>query len=132
MQDHKRAIVIGTDSFGKGSVQTIIPFRKSSSSKVSGIRLTTARYYTPLGKSIQGKGIVPDIIIKQGSFESIEFNRLSESDLKGSLDNDKNKSEKDVEEILSPQEERLAKDFQLARAVDLIKGLNIYQESISQ
>ena len=130
LQDHKRAIIIGTKSFGKGSVQTIIPFKKSND-KMAGIRLTTARYYTPSGESIQGKGIDPDIIVEQGSFESTEYKRYSESDLKGSLDNAKNESDENTEEI-SPQEERLAMDFQLAQAVDLMKGLNIYQESFSQ
>ena len=77
------------------------------------------------------KGIDPDIIVEQGSFESTEYKRYSESDLKGSLDNEKNESEEKNEEI-SPQEERLAIDFQLAQAVDLMKGLNIYKESFSQ
>jgi carboxyl-terminal processing protease len=130
LQDHKRAIIIGTKSFGKGSVQTIIPFKKSND-KMAGIRLTTARYYTPSGESIQGKGIDPDIIVEQGSFESAEYKSYSESDLKGSLDNEKNESDENTEEI-SPQEKRLAMDFQLAQAVDLMKGLNIYQESFSQ
>jgi len=130
LQDHKRAIIIGTKSFGKGSVQTIIPFKKSND-KMAGIRLTTARYYTPSDESIQGKGIDPDIIVEQGSFESTEYKRYSESDLKGSLDNEKDESNENTEEI-SPQEERLAMDFQLAHAVDLIKGLNIYQEFFSQ
>ena len=131
LQDHKRAIIIGTKSFGKGSVQTIIPFKKSNNKK-AGIRLTTARYYTPSGESIQGKGIEPDIIVEQGSFESAEYKRFSESDLKGSLDNKKDENSEKTEEKISPQEKRLATDFQLARAVDLIKGLNIYQESFSQ
>ena len=82
LQDHKRAIIIGTQSFGKGSVQTIIPFQVSNSDNLTGIRLTTARYYTPSGESIQGKGIVPDIIIEQGEFESFDYKRFSESDLK--------------------------------------------------
>ena len=98
---------------------------------MAGIRLTTARYYTPSGKSIQGKGIDPDITVEQGSFESNEYKRYSESDLKGSLDNEKNENENKTVEI-SPQEERLAIDFQLAQAVDLMKGLNIYQEFFSQ
>ena len=131
LQDHKRAIIIGTQSFGKGSVQTIIPFRKSSSLDiVAGIRLTTARYYTPSGKSIQGKGIVPDIIVEQGNFESNEYKRLSEADLKDSLDNEN--KEEIINKDLTPQQERLDKDFQLARAVDLITGLDIYKDSLSQ
>ena len=98
---------------------------------MAGIRLTTARYYTPSGESIQGKGIDPDIIVQQGSFESAEYTRYSESDLKGSLDNEENKSVENTEEI-SPQEKRLATDYQLAQAVYLMKGLRIYQESFSQ
>ena len=132
LQDHKRAIVVGTDSFGKGSVQTIIPFKKSSSSDISaGIRLTTARYYTPSGQSIQSKGISPDIYIEQGSFEANQFRTLSESDLKDALDSDEEKKD-DNEETLSPQAERLKKDFQLARALDLVKRLDIYKESFSE
>ena len=128
LQDHKRAIIIGTQSFGKGSVQTIIPFRKSGKKDITaGIRLTTARYYTPEGNSIQGKGIIPDIIIEQGQFESNEFRRLSEADLKNSLD--KKELEEKNGDQLNPQKERLDNDFQLARAIDLIKGLDIYRES---
>ena len=131
LQDHKRAIIVGTKSFGKGSVQTIIPFRKSDPEKsTTGIRLTTARYYTPSGVSIQGKGIQPDILIEQGTFESKEFRQLSESDLKDSLD-----SEVKVEEELKIEDKeqetnRLNRDYQLSRAIDLIHGINIYQESL--
>ena len=134
LQDHRRAIIIGTQSFGKGSVQTIIPFQRSSADNVSGIRLTTARYYTPSGKSIQGKGITPDIIIEQGEFESYDFKRYSESDLKDSLDKNEGSTENKDEENneLSEKEKRLAKDYQLQRALDLIKGLNIFKESFEE
>ena len=134
LQDHRRAIVIGTQSFGKGSVQTIIPFKKSNSKGVAGIRLTTARYYTPSGISIQGKGIVPDIIVEQGTFESFNYKRYSESDLKDSLDKkENNKTNQDADkETISQKEERLAKDFQLQRALDLIRGLSLYQESFEK
>ena len=134
LQDHRRAIVIGTQSFGKGSVQTIIPFKKSNSKSITGIRLTTARYYTPSGISIQGKGIVPDIIVEQGTFESFNYKRYSESDLKDSLDKkENNKTNKNTDkEALSQKEERLAKDFQLQRALDLIRGLSLYQESFEK
>ena len=134
LQDHRRAIVIGTQSFGKGSVQTIIPFKKSNSKGVAGIRLTTARYYTPSGISIQGKGIVPDIIVEQGTFESFNYKRYSESDLKDSLDKkENNKTNQDADkETISQKEEKLAKDFQLQRALDLIKGLSLYQESFEK
>jgi len=134
LQDHRRAIVIGTQSFGKGSVQTIIPFKKLNSKGIAGIRLTTARYYTPSGMSIQGKGIVPDIIVEQGTFESFNYKRYSESDLKDSLDKkENNKKNQDTnKETISQKEERLAKDFQLQRALDLIKGLSLYQESFEK
>ena len=122
LQDHKRAIIVGTKSFGKGSVQTIIPFQKSK----AGIRLTTARYYTPSGESIQGKGINPDIKIEQGTFESIEFKRFSESDLKDSLDNEKNLKE-NIESEDKKDENKFLKDYQLTRAIDLIHGINIYR-----
>ncbi len=99
---------------------------------MTGIRLTTARYYTPSGNSIQGKGIEPDIIVEQGTFESFDYKRYSESDLKDSLDKDESKesNSNDNDEVLSPKEERLAKDFQLQRAIDLIKGLSLYDEYI--
>ena len=136
LQDHKRAIIVGTKSFGKGSVQTIIPFKKSGNNKsTTGIRLTTARYYTPSGESIQGKGIMPDIIIEQGTFESKEFQRYSEADLKDSLDNEdnenKNEENSDTDEE-TEEKNRLDTDYQLARAVDLIQGIGIYQETLSE
>ena len=134
LQDHRRAIIVGTQSFGKGSVQTIIPFQRSKDGNVSGIRLTTARYYTPSGESIQGKGINPDIIVEQGEFESYEFKRYSESDLKDSLDKeDEDNTNNNTEEAgISEKEERLAKDYQLKRALDLLKGLSIFEESFEE
>ena len=134
LQDHRRAIIVGTQSFGKGSVQTIIPFQRSKDGNVSGIRLTTARYYTPSGESIQGKGINPDIIVEQGEFESYEFERYSESDLKDSLDkeDEKNTNNNTEDADLSEKEERLAKDYQLKRALDLLKGLSIFEESFEE
>ncbi len=131
LQDHRRAIIIGTQSFGKGSVQTIMPFQVRDSDNLTGIRLTTARYYTPSGKSIQGKGITPDILIEQGEFESYDYRRLSESDLKDSLDkNDAVDVEKNKEdENLSEIEKRLERDYQLRRAVDLVKGMNLFSNS---
>ena len=129
LQDHKRAVIVGTKSFGKGSVQTIIPFRKSNSEKTTtGIRLTTARYYTPSGESIQGRGIEPDIIIEQGIFESKEFDHLSEADLKDSLDNENN--EGDIEEVKNLNKDRFENDYQLARAIDLIHGIDIFQQTL--
>lgn len=123
LQDNKRAIVIGTKSFGKGSVQSIIPLQDYNRKSQGAMRLTTARYYTPSGKSIQAKGIEPDIIVEQGKFE---FNNniagFSESDLRGSLDNDK-----DLElENADNDKELIKQDYQLARAIDLIKALSIF------
>ena len=133
LQDHRRAIIVGTQSFGKGSVQTIIPFQRSKDGNISGIRLTTARYYTPSGESIQGKGINPDIIVEQGEFESYEFERYSESDLKDSLDKEDDENTNNTEDAdLSEKEERLAKDYQLKRALDLLKGLSIFEESFEE
>ncbi len=134
LQDHRRAIIVGTQSFGKGSVQTIIPFQRSNAENASGIRLTTARYYTPSGESIQGKGISPDIIVEQGEFESYDFKRYSESDLKDSLDKDDENANNDNadETELSEKEKRLAKDYQLQRALDLLKGLSIFEESFEE
>ena len=128
LQDHRRAIVIGTQSFGKGSVQTIIPFQVSNSDVLTGIRLTTARYYTPSGESIQGKGITPDIIIEQGEFESYDFKSFSEADLKDSLDkndqviSDDNENDKELTEF----EKRLEIDYQLQRGIDLVKGISLH------
>ena len=129
LQDHKRAIIIGTQSFGKGSVQTIIPFQVSNSDNLTGIRLTTARYYTPSGESIQGKGIVPDIIIEQGEFESFNYKRFSESDLKDSLDkNNEEELEDNEDNELSEFEKRLEFDYQLRRAFDLVQGVSLFNE----
>ena len=133
LQDHRRAIIIGTQSFGKGSVQTIMPFQVSNTDDLTGIRLTTARYYTPSGESIQGKGITPDIIIEQGEFESFEYKRFSEADLKDSLDNGNDETEnngQDIEEEQTLFEKRLAVDYQLQRAIDLIRGVSLYKETI--
>ena len=93
----------------------------------TGIRLTTARYYTPSGKSIQAKGIDPDIIIEQGTFTSQDYQYLSESDLKDSLDNENDKNENSTEE---KEEDRLQKDYQLSRAIDLIIGISFYNETL--
>ena len=130
LQDHKRAIILGTKSFGKGSVQTIIPFKKNNSDEsTTGIRLTTARYFTPSGESIQGKGIEPDILIEQGTFESYNYKSFSEADLKDSLDKEKNESTNNGDS-LDENNDRLNKDYQLARSIDLIHGINVFQQTI--
>ena len=113
--DHRRAIVMGTDSFGKGSVQSMIPITGHGA-----LKLTTARYYTPSGVSIQGKGIVPDIEVKQAVLSPAEgARRVREADLPGTLD-----------KVESPKadDERPAEpfDYQLTRALDLLRALSFY------
>jgi carboxyl-terminal processing protease len=89
LQDHKRAVIMGTQTFGKGSVQTILPLGNSTA-----IKLTTARYYTPNGRSIQAKGIVPDIILDDGTAGRDPALKLREADLDKHLSNDRSKDEK--------------------------------------
>ena len=123
LQDHHRAIVIGEKSFGKGSVQTVIPL-----GEYGAMRITTARYYTPSGHSIQAKGIEPDILVKQAKLEEIESYGLNikEAELKGALKNEEdNKKAKSGSENKSENKEEIA-DYQLIRALDLVKALNLY------
>ncbi len=132
LQDHRRAIILGTRSFGKGSVQTIIPL-----SGQGAIRLTTARYYTPSGRSIQAKGIEPDIEVIQGRVETEEQsalrdeaslrNRLaSEDELNGESENGSSD-----EVVKSNGRSDLAReDFQLSRALDLLHGLSLFNEKV--
>lgn len=123
LQDHKRGILLGTSTFGKGSVQTIIPV-----SSKGAIRLTTARYYTPSGKSIQAKGIEPDIFVPQSKLEVLETsNERKESSLRGHLDEKDSDTEKSENEDISETENTLKDDYQLNRAIDLIKSINVYE-----
>ena len=126
LQDHRRAIILGTRSFGKGSVQTIIPL-----SGHGAIRLTTARYFTPSGRSIQAKGIDPDIIVEQGSFQKADQpqTRRREADLRGRLDNPNQgqpPTEAEEEAAKESSDAALPQDYQLARAIDLIRGIALY------
>ena len=129
LKDHRRAIVVGTKSFGKGSVQTVMPLRGEGA-----MRLTTARYYTPSGRSIQALGVSPDIIVEQPrrqpqTEEEEERRTRSEADLRGSLGND-SLSEDEIRQIeedralaeatAQPRED----DYQLAYAIDILKGLS--------
>jgi carboxyl-terminal processing protease len=131
LQDHQRAIVIGTKSFGKGSVQTIMPLRGEGA-----MRLTTARYYTPSGRSIQALGVSPDIVVEQprrkpDADEQDEPARQgrTEADLRGSLNNDSltedeiRQIEEDRERVEASAELR-EEDYQLAYAIDILKGLS--------
>ncbi len=123
LKDHSRAIIVGTRSFGKGSVQSIIPLAGNGA-----MRLTTARYYTPSGISIQAKGIEPDIIVEAGITEltkKTQENRREEN-LRGALD----KKETDKKDSANKPEltsaEKLMQDNQISRAVDLIRGINLF------
>lgn len=124
LQDHHRAIILGEKSFGKGSVQTVIPLRDYGA-----MRLTTARYYTPSGRSIQAKGIEPDVEVKPAKIEELESYALniSEADLNNALKND---SDIDAgnEKKNGKSKEDLA-DYQLVRALDLVKALALYSKS---
>lgn len=140
LQDHHRAIVMGTRSFGKGSVQTVIPLPGHGA-----MRLTTARYFTPSGRSIQAKGIEPDILVEAARVEKISESGFHEEDLKGALANpDKPKDgstpstpkpsatpaaqvDKDGKPV-DPKAKEAAEDYQLARAVDLLRGLSLYDK----
>ena len=124
LQDHKRAIILGTQSFGKGSVQTIIPVNPYGA-----LRMTTARYFTPSGRSIQKKGISPDIVVDQAKVEKIKKrNENRESDLKGALDNlNKNIEKKETEN----SNKETIDDFQLSRALDLVRGISLYKKELA-
>ncbi len=129
LKDHRRAVVIGTKSFGKGSVQTVMPLRGDGA-----MRLTTARYYTPSGRSIQNLGVSPDIVVQQprpnrnATEEEDTRPTRSEADLRGSLRND-SLTEDEIKQIEADRAraEAAAKlrqeDYQLAYAIDLLKGL---------
>jgi carboxyl-terminal processing protease len=131
LQDHRRAIVVGTKSFGKGSVQSVIPLRGDGA-----MRLTTSRYYTPSGRSIQSLGVHPDILVEQpprvAEAETPEGERprgRSEAELRGSLSNDSmSEDERRLMEEEAARAEASAKlrkdDYQLAYAIDILRGLS--------
>ncbi len=144
LQDHKRAVIMGTQTFGKGSVQTILPVGNGTA-----IKLTTARYFTPNGRSIQAKGIEPDIVVEDPAMPSDEGFGVREADLQRHLSNgkepdaepvskpgdvikqvpdDKSKSDKDKKPVaLEPGEVVSKNDFQVNQALNLLKGLQIMQ-----
>jgi carboxyl-terminal processing protease len=150
LQDNHRAIVLGTQSFGKGSVQTIIPLPGHGA-----MRLTTARYYTPSGRSIQGKGITPDIDVPAAKIDVVETNMKGrrEADLRGALKNDQDKVEADkkaedkkdvkiedknkdkksedktkqeIDKMMAAESGKPEEDYQLSRAIDLLRGIYIF------
>lgn len=137
LQDHRRAIILGEQSFGKGSVQTIVPLPGHGA-----MRLTTARYYTPSGRSIQAEGITPDIEVKPAKLEELGLNsRTREGDLRGALENDNKGESKEKKKINalksknvddSAKEEEKPQDYQLIRAIDLLRGVIMYGDRVQQ
>ena len=122
LQDHKRAIILGEKSFGKGSVQTVVPL-----GKYGAMRLTTARYYTPSGRSIQATGIIPDVEVHPAKVEEYINNYgLSEAEYRNALKNEATGEDKKTEN--NTKDEDWRKDYQLSRAVDLVKALGIYTQ----
>ncbi len=131
LKDHRRAIVVGTKSFGKGSVQTVMPLRGDGA-----MRLTTARYYTPSGRSIQALGVSPDIVVEQPrrvpaeeEDETSTRRQRTEADLRGSLNNDSLTEDeiRQIEEDRARADEAAKlreEDYQLAYAIDILKGLS--------
>jgi carboxyl-terminal processing protease len=134
LQDHKRAVIMGTQSFGKGSVQTIIPLTDNS-----GLRLTTARYFTPSGRSIQAKGITPDIVVERKDLtvtEKKETMHIREKDLENHFETDDGKAgageKKDVKLPAYKSDEQIKSDYQILRALDLLKGWEILKAVINK
>jgi len=123
LQDHRRALIMGTKTFGKGSVQTIVPIDDATA-----LKLTTARYYTPSGRSIQAHGIEPDIVLERGEFKLLdkpEVDSLTEADLRNHLEGDTGEGD----DAPKTAEALVADDFQVAQALNVLKGLNILRDA---
>ncbi|MEM1243340.1 MAG: S41 family peptidase [Pseudomonadota bacterium] len=124
LQDHKRALLLGEGTFGKGSVQTVVPLDESTA-----IKLTTALYYTPKGRSIQALGIKPDIVIDDISVQkgnnSNNFKALKEAHLQGHLENGSNKVKKQNKRVIEEDIDLVYKDYQLHTALNILKGLAV-------
>lgn len=132
LQDHNRAIIMGTKSFGKGSVQSIIPL----GDKQGALRLTTSLYYTPSGKSIQAQGIEPNIVLSNAKIEkqTDKFEKDSEADLKGHIEVQLQKAieESKRDQVNDDNLEIYSQDYQLARAIDLIRGVSLYNNKLNK
>jgi carboxyl-terminal processing protease len=124
LQDHRRAVIMGTQTFGKGSVQTILPLGNGTA-----IKLTTARYFTPSGQSIQAKGITPDIVVEDATVETKGTSslRTKEADLKNRLDNPQDGPNDEVATDDADEDSQTENelDYQLNQALNLLKGLQI-------
>ena len=125
LQDHSRAVLLGTDSFGKGSVQTIIPLGGQGA-----MRLTTARYYTPSGRSIQALGIEPDIEVQPARLEELDVAGRREADLRGALGAEGEEGEGDEMAEDGAAEDEAPFDYQLARALDLLRGVALFSQRV--
>ncbi|MGK0297435.1 MAG: carboxyl-terminal processing protease [Gammaproteobacteria bacterium] len=129
LQDHNRALIMGQKTFGKGSVQTILPMTNESA-----LKLTTARYFTPSGRSIQASGIVPDILIDELRIEKIDDNvlRISEADLSGHLTNDnkteQNQSNDQIPAVTAESDTLSQTDYALYEALNVLKGMVLSQK----
>ncbi len=131
LQDHKRAVILGTKTFGKGSVQTILPLDDNSA-----LRLTTARYFTPKGRSIQATGIVPDIVlenvpVQEARAEEKKRLGLREENLPGHLQNQQEQKEKE-KQAQQEKEESVENDGQLKRALELLKGWDVFKQLVQK
>ena len=122
LQDHKRAVILGTRTFGKGSVQTILPLNEKTA-----LKLTTARYFTPSGRSIQAEGITPDIILEPVKVTKLEGmgERVKEADLSGHLENGNGKKKVEEKKKEKPELSLAQRDYQLYQALNILKGLEI-------
>jgi carboxyl-terminal processing protease len=124
LQDHGRAVIVGTRSFGKGSVQTVLPV-----SDTAAVKLTTARYFTPDGRSIQAQGIAPDIVVEQSEVTPNEQRYYKESDLPGHLENpdvENTSSTADAnDDDTNKSDDLISRDFQLYEAHTLLRGVAI-------
>ncbi|WEJ71872.1 MULTISPECIES: S41 family peptidase [unclassified Pseudomonas] len=122
LQDQKRAILMGTDSFGKGSVQTVLPLNNDRA-----LKLTTALYYTPNGRSIQAQGITPDIEVERAKVtrEQSEFDGFKEADLQGHLANGNGGKDRPTAAGKRPEDRPQESDYQLGQALSLLKGLSV-------
>jgi carboxyl-terminal processing protease len=127
LQDHKRAIIMGEKTFGKGSVQTILP-----TSNGGAVKLTTARYYTPSGRSIQAEGITPDVPISKVKLEAVaqsEFGPIKESDLTNHLSNEKSLKKGEQKPDEKSEDALAVQDYPLNEALNLLKGINIVKQA---
>lgn len=126
LQDNKRAIIVGTKTFGKGSVQTVIPLRDGSA-----IRLTTSKYFTPSGRSIHGEGIMPDVVVEEEEPKEKELSKEPQDIFERVKKEEESKTEPPQKDIETKKEEEKSvekiKDTQLARAVDIMNGIRVYR-----